>query len=49
MVRHPQQKFVADPTMTRSNTKKKNKMKKSVGKQIPTDFLYNICNDNLMP
>lgn len=38
MVRHPQQKFVADPTMTRSNTKKKNKMKKSVGKQIPTDF-----------
>ena len=30
--RHPQQKIVADTTMTRSNTKKKNKMKKSVSK-----------------
>ena len=32
MINHPQQKYIADPSMTRSNTKKKNKMKKSVSK-----------------
>lgn len=38
MINHPQQKYIADPSMARSNTKKKNNMKKSVEIYFSTDF-----------
>ena len=48
MINHPQQKYIADPSMTRSKTKKKNKIKKSVVICFPTDFLI-ILLLKLMP